>query len=396
MRDLGHQLKKQAIQHYATKGCGFLHLFHTDVNLKFWQEWFTKRLGKSEGENIVMGLIPGFIYDGIKWTAGVTEKKGVQGVQVEFLMSDHVSNGKKLKEILASQEFKDIYGAPVWLVPPYDRFQTVHYNEKIKKLIPQHGQMMQSVEQVTLSGVSTVDDEKKIKGENWSLRQLIMSCKEENNDQIFLSVDEGYFKNNGMVIRYKCHYEKQAKLFAHNVGAYLKKEYGTTILEWFDADEQMKINDTQWIDDVPHSKTERELGDICDEIEGMELIKTKSKEESEMIRPTIVSLDEGSGKCDIVIDTGSVSTFGMMQRGREKDIFGSPDVSSVSGMTLDSRVSGLENSLVSLEEVMKQELGGFRTTMTQLLQEHFPASNPTKVSGSESSAGDLASSAQMV
>ena len=75
MRELGHQLTKQAIQHYATKRCGFLHLFHADVNLKFWQEWFTTRLGKSEGENIVMGLIPGFIYDGIKRTAGVTEKR---------------------------------------------------------------------------------------------------------------------------------------------------------------------------------------------------------------------------------------------------------------------------------------------------------------------------------
>ena len=110
----------------------------------------------------------------------------------------------------------------------------------------------------------------------------------------------------------------------------------------------MKINDTQWIDDVPHSKTEIELGDICDEIEGMEWIKTKSKEESEMIRPTIVSLDEGSGKCDIVIDTGSVSTFGTMQRGREKDIFGSPDVSSVSGMTLDCRVSAVSYTHLTL------------------------------------------------
>ena len=128
----------------------------------------------------------------------------------------------------------------------------------------------------------------------------------------------------------------------------------------------------------------------------MEWINIQSKEESEMMRPIVSLTEEESGKCDIVIDTASVSTFGTIQRGRERETFGSPDVSSVSGMMLDSRVSGLENSLVSLEESMKQELGGFRTTMTQLLQEHFPASNPTKVSGSESSAEGLASSARML
>ena len=386
LRELGHRIFPQTIQHWDTKKCGFLQLFHPDGDMKRWREWFEKELKNKLKKTVLLGLTPGFLFDRQKRlnTPG-KRSEGVRGVHVECLRTDELEITREVKRLLNSKAFNDIYGAPVRFCPLYHREQSAHHNEKVKQLIFQHGQGMQCLDQITIHGLSSLDYNMTMAKKKRTLRHLILSLT-SNKDQgkPFHSIDKNYNKT-GYILRFKMFYGQEALLCATHVGAYLVKNHGTTIMKEFSTDEQIRIKDTEWSEDnIPFSKDEKELSLMCENIEQLPWIDTSFIDEQPntidlLTKPNIMG----------IIDDDTVSTFenSITKTNKSKQKYSiSPGKSVIIEVSMDSRVCTVEHSLHGLHNNMQD--------MKDMLSRLLPNGPPTAVVEENISADDTTSLAQ--
>ena len=98
----------------------------------------------------------------------------------------------------------------------------------------------------------------------FSPRELMLQLTSEiDGSFIFVSVDRN-FTDTAFEVKYKLKYEKEAKIMASKLGAYLVKKHGTTVLKIFSSDYQTLTKNCKWVNNAPLFEEELELETALD------------------------------------------------------------------------------------------------------------------------------------
>lgn len=361
-QDIDGNLSIQAIQHWDVETIGFLKNLHPDVDDDSMQTFLTDEVNKlHSGEDpLLLGIKVRTPYDGTKKDPNtrVKFKDRIQAFHVDTLGSIKTTVQQHLKKVLASEDFKNRYTAPVRLVPTFDRRSSPNTQEKVKRCILQHSQFCQSVDSLPCQGISSLEHyNKNLKG---TLRDLVMALP----DTHFINIDVNW-SNTNHVILFPRKYESSAKEKIVHLAAYLHKEYGKKILSSFDAATQLIVKETTWTTDgKPMSKLDRELDDMIaadDAIDYVDISFFASTQEKQAPPTTtaspFLSMD-GPVPFVPVIDDQSVSTFGTAASKSPLKRTTSDENSSVTSATslvsVLSRVSKVEDNMQDMKAMLQQ------------------------------------------
>ena len=145
-----------------------------------------------------------------------------------------------------------------------------------------------------------------------------------------------------------------------HLGAALVRTYGEVAKKFFSLEAQQRIDDTTWTDEgIPQGRVDVELDAMLEEGEAFTWINTEAIEE---LAGTTSALPYASGVSAQpqvgVLDTDSVSTFGSRlisptRPARPSRVHTDEDVSVI---TMDTRVSQMEQHMVDLGATMRQLL----------------------------------------
>ena len=200
-------------------------------------------------------------------------------------------------------------------------------------------------------GISHLDQ--KNKPLNKTLRQLIL----ELPDAHFINIDLNW-SNSAYAIIYPKKYEEVAQERIANLGPYLHKEYGDDILQSLSAEMQQLIHECTWDEKTgrPLTKLDRELDDILKTGENLDyvdmtLLMTETERPNEAIASNIFIPQ---------LDTNSVSIFGTVKDTTHRtegltntQVIDVDEKSALSGITLDSRISVMEQEFSSMSDMLR-------------------------------------------
>ena len=136
-----------------------------------------------------------------------------------------------------------------------------------------------------------------------SPRELILQLSSEIDGRlIFVSIDRNY-SDTGYEVKYKIKYEKEAKVIASKLGAYLVKDHGTAVYKIFSAEYQSLTKKCKWINDAPLFEEEVELENAIDTASSLDWVMDLSTMHSKN--------DDLTNKMNQLVqeDDGSVGTF---------------------------------------------------------------------------------------
>ena len=168
-----------------------------------------------------------------------------------------------MKVILSSTKFKVRYTINVRLIPKITMDLDDITKSQIQRAILQHDQIMANLRKALVPGIQYLDGNlsKKIP---FSLRELMLQLTSEiDGSFIFVSVDRN-FTDTAFEVKYKLKYEKEAKIMASKLGAYLVKKHGTTVYKIFSSDYQTLTKNCKWVNNAPLFEEELELETALD------------------------------------------------------------------------------------------------------------------------------------
>ena len=160
-------------------------------------------------------------------------------------------------------------------------------------------------------------------------------------------------------ILYPKNYEDKARDKIANLPAYLLKTYGSDVLESLPADTQESLQDITWDKKTgrPLTKLDRELDDTLEVGDALDYVDLSILNQPAERPSPVILYNYFTPK----LDTQSVSTFGTLpspsrwlEAASLEPFLGNDNGTIVSAMTIDSRMSKLENSFENVEEMLKQ------------------------------------------
>ena len=355
---LSSNLTLQTIQHWDVAQLGFFKNLSPEVDLHCLSEFLTTGLRRvvRPSQSIPIGLKVKTPYDGKKVPAGDRQKKipyreRVHAVHLE-VRGDHAEAARAgIKTLLSQPAFKRRYSVPVRLVPCYDRRDSPHTQDKIRRCIVQHGQFCRCLDTMAFSGIEHLDQKNtKLR---MSLRELIVGLPQSH----FINVDLNWKKDSFQIIYPKKHEESSRQVIAH-LGPYLHKHYGDDLLVSLPSDTQELIQNTDWdAEGRPLSKIDKELDDILANDEAMDYVDLQFLQNESPSKSTATPI---SSKFIPKLDDESVSTFRPHQHANLGDSTSSrameldnDDRSTVSALTLDSRISHMEQEFGSMRALLE-------------------------------------------
>ena len=351
LQNLSSNLTLQTIQHWDVAQLGFFKNLHPEVDLKCLTEFFTAGLQRVQRQGpISIGLKVKTPYDGKKVPSGAKKtpyKDRIHAVHLEVRGDQAEVARSGIKTLLSQPAFQRRYSMSVRLVPLYDRREGPHTQDKIRRCIVQHGQFCRCVDYMACSGIEHLD-QKNTKLRK-TLRELIVGLPEAH----FINIDLNW-KGDALHILYPKKYEDKSRELIANLGPYLHKFYGDDILTSLPADTQELISQTKWDDQGrPISKLDQELDDILAVDESIDFIDIQFLKET---TPTKSSPAIISSKFIPKIDDESVSTFRASPDAKAVDPMDveDDDRSMVSAITLDSRMSNMEQQFGRMETLLQQ------------------------------------------
>ena len=190
-----------------------------------------------------------------------------------------------------------------------------------------------------------------------TLREMIMGLK----DSHFINVDLNWKQDSYQIIFPK-KYDTTARGIIAHLAAYLHKTYGDAILTSLPAETQKLVSATAWDDEGnPVSVVDKELDDILAEDDDLDFVDISFLQTENQNEKRIPVTPEISSKFIPKLDTDSVSTFKTYQPNMEI----SPDKSeltdrssdnhtTVSAITLDSRMSNMEHEVHKISTLLQQ------------------------------------------
>ena len=394
LKEMNAFVTLQAIQHWNVESIGFLKNLHPDVDNESIQRYFTDEINKlhNKEEILLIGIKVRTPYDGVRKDPKkpVKFKDRVQAFHVDVVGDTKEKIRTYLKVILASEEFKIRYKAPVRLVPLYDRRCSPNTQEKIKRCILQHSQFCQSITSMACQGIPSLDS--KNRSLKKTMRDLIMELPETN----FINVDSNWANTNYIVL-FPRKYEETAKEKVVHLAAFLHREYGDKILTSFDVTTQKVIKETTWDkDNKPISKLDRELDAIIESDDNLEYVDTSffAEQDSKLTVSTNPSTIFEPKLSDVApvpfipaVDDATVSTFGTAtsrspgKLSNDGISIARTTASEMSMVSVLSRVSKVEESMGDMKSMLQQILSAQMNRVEKPTQ----ASCSTKAGGSKES-----------
>ena len=184
-------------------------------------------------------------------------------------------------------------------------------------------------------------------------------------DAHFINIDLNW-SNSGFAILYPKKYEGISQDRIANLGPYLHKAYGDAILPSLSIEMQESIHDCTCDEETgrPLTKLDRELDDILQSGEDLDYVDI-SLITQETVRPSdAIASDTFIPQ----LDTNTVSTFGTVKEKTTKTTglskthdVDADDKSTLSGITLDSRMSKMEVEFSSMSDMLKILVGRSNT-----------------------------------
>jgi len=361
-KELDAGLGLQSIQHWDVGSIGFLQRMHPDVDVDNLHVYLSTALKKMHpAMDLKLGLKVKSPWDGKKrdTTKVVHFKDRIQAVHLQCEGKHTTITAKVIKAILLSPIFQQRYKCDVRLIPEFDRNSGPYIQEKIRRCITQHSQFCKCVSSNTCEGIDHLDQTNKTLKK--TLRQLIL----ELPDAHFINIDLNW-SNSGFAILYPKKYEGISQDRIANLGPYLHKAYGDAILPSLSIEMQESIHQCTWDEETgrPLTKLDRELDDILQSGEDLDYVDISLiTQETERPSDAITS--------DTFIpelDTNTVSTFGTVKEKTAKTTrlsknhgVDADDKSTLSGITLDSRMSKMEVEFSSMSDMLKILVGRSNT-----------------------------------
>ena len=352
----------QSIQHWGVGSIGFLQRLHPDVDMENLHDYLSTALKKSYPETeLKLGLKVKTPWDGKKRdsTKNVHFKNRIQVVHLQCEGKHTAITAKVIKTILVSPVFQQRYKCNVRLIPDFDRNSGPYIQDKIQRCITQHAQFCKCVNIITCDGIDHLDQ--KNKPLKKTLRQLILELSYAH----FINIDLNW-SNSGYSIIYPKKYEGIAQERIANLGPYLHKAYGDPILQSLSIEMQAQIHECTWDEETgrPLTKLDMELYDILQTGDDLDYVDI-SLITNEDIRPSEAVTTETFIP---ELDNNSVSTFGTVKdkNTEAKRLSKTPnmdvdEISTLSGITLDSRMSKMEEVFSNMTNMLKILVGRANT-----------------------------------
>ena len=367
-------LSLQPIQHWDVSNIGFLKNLYWDIDTDALASFLQAQLqSKHRAAVIPIGLKVKSPYDGQKKadTKKVPFRERIQAIHVSVQGQFRDLAVTHIKSILQSSAFKRRYAVEVRLIPLFDRRDSPHTQEKIKRCIVSHGQFCRSVDYMACTGIAHLDQ--KNKALKKTIRELVVGLPGAH----FLSIDLNWRRDSYNILFPK-KYDEIARNHIAHLGAYLHKAYGDGILPSLPAETQEQIATTQWSKSgEPMSQVDVELDAILAADEQIEFIDLTALKEPETTRPPPSLV---SNTFVPQLDDATISTFGQVppqpvvtpqKSGESGDsVLGAQ--TCISGITLDSRVSHMEERFSSMELLLKQFYQEFKDRPTKPSEEPNP------------------------
>ena len=151
--------------------------------------------------------------------------------------------------------------------------------------------------------------------------------------------------------------EEEGRLMQVHLGAALVRRYGQAAKKFFSIEAQQRIDDTTWTEEgIPQGRVDVELDEMLEEGEAFTWI---NKEAIDELAGEETVVTGGQTQPNVgVLDTDSVSTFGsrLISPARPTRPARVHTEEEVSVITMDTRVSQLEQHMVDLGSTMRQLL----------------------------------------
>ena len=298
-----------------------------------------------------------------------------------------------LQEVLRSDAFAQVYGAKVRLTPVMDRSQTSQTKERIRRCQAQHKQILDSLKTEYRGGIELLDSVSN--SISLTLRQMILKCKSPKGHRLFISVDRNFYSSE-INFTFPKKYEAEAHDYMLSIGAYLYREYGEPVLQFFTSDEQARIKNTKFDDDgKPILEIDSMLDTLAEETEEDWMLDPIPDEEAmDLTRPNNTNAAQANGTSAPAAggdpptantkspddsnaryqlpDTDSIGTWGSKLQGAA----GNDDLNSLANNTQTTSASSntsvtTESCLSHIEGFMastQQDMKSMQTMFTSLLQ----------------------------
>ena len=355
------RLTVQTIQHWDVATLGFLKNVHPDVDVHQLSEFFSQELQSLYRTSILkVGLKVKSPYDGRRRdpAKNISYKDRIMAVHVDVEGSHKSLCSNLIKKILSSNKFHARYNCAVRLVPEFDRNAGPYIQDKVRRCITQHGQFCKCVQSTTCEGIDHLDQV------NTPLKKTLCQLILDLPDAHFINVDLNWTRS-AFAILYPIKYEEPAKERIANLGAYLHKEYGDSILQSLPVETQQIISEVTWDQETgrPLSKLDRELDDILEDGETLDYVDISLITSASTDRPSSAT---PSNTFVPQLDSTSVSTFGTVspERNTKPKVSISPTSTTendtttiVSGMTMETKMSHLETRFDKIEEILHALVG---------------------------------------
>ena len=357
LSEMGTNLTIQMIQHWDVAHIGFLKNLFWDVDTISLTEFIQTQLSKlHKSEAIMVGLKVKGPFDGKKRDKKARQipfRQRVQAVHIDVRGNHAELATTHIKSILQGKLFKRRYSVDVRLIPLFDRRDSPYTQDKIRKCIVQHGQFCKCVDSMACAGIEYLDQKNtKLK---LTLREMVVGLP----DTHFINIDMNW-RGDAFSILFPKKYEEIARDKIAHLGAYLHKHYGDKILPSLPTDAQEIIANTIWDELGRHvSQLDQELDDILASDGAIDFIDISLLTEEDIKRPSespaisntfVPQLDDHS--VSTFRDTSGATKVTPSKSSKSKTT--NDDFSTVSDVTMDSRVSKMESNFSDMKSLLQQ------------------------------------------
>ena len=221
-----------------------------------WQTWFQaemeKQLAREGGRQrpVIFAFNDKPIMDGKKRDRNNRrEMRNKRAFYVEVPRGDETFIARLMDPVLKGEEIKNRCRIPLRQVKKYTRFGPLNTQKRISKALIQHSQLRASVTDVACETIDDVDTELGA-FDGKTLREMIMDFKNPGNllEHAILAVDpmSSWRSGSGIVLSVATKYEEDCAPVAEHICAYLYREYGNDILQYFSTNAQADALETAW------------------------------------------------------------------------------------------------------------------------------------------------------
>ena len=281
-KDNKARLYKKALQYKDSIQVSWLLYSHEKVDRDGLLERLTSKCNAMWNKNIPMALSWSQIRDG---TFNKPNKPFDPNITYPYAIHVHcrTNDQEEVKAFMRQTYHSSQDHFPLMIrfryVPVIDRSSTSHLKDKIRRLRSVQVDFLNSIDHATSWEIAALDY--KSHSLSQTLREMIMSIPNDNNEPLFLSVNED--KNiGGFIFTFPSKYEQKARDLVTEFPAYLKYIFGEDIKKYLTIPAGERLEDAIWDPNLGHvvSSADIELEELAKEASNSSWIRLSTTDQN--------------------------------------------------------------------------------------------------------------------